>query len=125
MSDFEQKIAKVRRAYIGFEDHGFLTVTLDFDYGGAGQGLGSRAFGLDSEKPADRDKWRDGHAMGMDCIRRLLLACGVESWDRIVGRTVLVTANWTEITRIDPLPTETGTPFDIREWVDSYAEAVA
>jgi hypothetical protein len=122
MSDTEQKIAKARSTFIGFEDHGFLTATVDFDYGGAGQGLGGRAFGSMNEEDG---RWANGHAMGMDYIRRLLLAFGVDSWEQIRGRTVLVTCTWTEIQRIDPLPTEKGEPFDIVEWAESWKRATA
>lgn len=121
MSDFEEKIAKVTSSFIGFEDHGLLSVSLTFDYGGSSQGIGHRAFGSSSEETDEADKWRLAHEMGMDFVRRLMLACGVETWESIKGRTVLVTCSWTEITRIAPLPTERGVPFDISDWVESYA----
>lgn len=120
----EQKIAKVRSSFIGFEDHGILSVSLDFDYGGAGQGIAHRCFGS-SDESRDPDGWKVGHEMGMDFIRRLLLAFGVDRWDKIVGRTVLVTASWSEIHRIDPLPTEKGEPLDIDAWAADFKAALA
>jgi hypothetical protein len=115
----EQRIAKVRSMVLGFEDHGILTATVDFDYGGAGQGIGARCFGSHDES-RDPEGWRRGHEMGMDFVRRLLLACGVSEWDRLKGRTVMVTCTYSEILRIDPLPTEGGEPFDIEAWADSW-----
>lgn len=121
MSDTKQKIGKIIGSFIGFEDHGLLSVSLTFDYGGSVQGIGHRGFGSASEETGkDPDAWRLPHEMGMDFIRRLLLACGVSEWERIVGRMVFVTADWTSIKRIDPLPTEKGRAFDIEDWVESY-----
>jgi hypothetical protein len=123
MSESEQRIAKIERSYIGFEDHGLLSVSLTFNYGGSQQGIGHRAFGSSSE--GEPENWRLAHEMGMDFIRRLLLACGVNQWERIVGRTVLVTCDFTSIGRIDPLPTEKGTSFDIEAWADSFSGVTA
>lgn len=116
----EQRIAKIESTFLGFEDHGILTAFVRFDYGGAGQALGPRCFGSTNEGD-EPEKWWDGHAAGMDFIRRVLLACGVDQWEHLKGRTVLVTATYTEIQRIDPLPTERGEPFDITAWAEHEA----
>lgn len=120
----EQKIAKIESTFIGFEDHGLLSVSLGFDYGGSGQGIGHRVFGS-SDESRDPEGWRRGHEMGMDFIRRLLLACGVNQWERLKGRTVLVTGDWTSITGIAPLPTERGEMFDIAAWAEEWKAATA
>ena len=111
----EQRIAKVVDSFIGFEDHGWLSVSLTFDYGSARQGLAHRIFGSASEDPS-KSKWDAAHAGGMDYLRRLLLALGVDRWEQVKGRTVLVTCDHTSIDRIDPLPTEHGKAFDIAAW---------
>lgn len=116
--DRTPQIAKITDSFIGFEDHGLLTVSLTFDYGGSMQGIGHRAFGSSSED--DSSKWRLPHEMGMDFIRRLLLACGVSEWSAITGRTVFVTSDWTKVYRVEPLPTENGAAFDIDEWAESF-----
>jgi hypothetical protein len=119
MSTPERQIGKITSTFIGFEDHGILSVSLHFDYGSAAQGIGHRCFGSHDES-RDPEGWRRGHEMGMDFIRRLLLACGVNQWEKLKGRTVFVTRDWTEIQKIEPLPTERGQPFDIVEWADSF-----
>lgn len=121
-NDREQRIAKIDSSFIGFEDHGLLTVTLGFDYGSSHQGIGGRAFGSMTED--EPEKWQLGHEMGMDFIRRLLLACGVDQWERIKGRTVFVTCDWSNVYRIDPLPTEKGEAFDIEAWAESFTARV-
>lgn len=115
MAYYEQKIAKITDTFLGFEDHGILTAFVTFDYGSSGQSLGPRSFGSQDES-RDPDGWEEAHASGMDYVRRLLLACGVDRWEQLKGRTVLVTASHTDIARVEPLPTERGKTFDIGEW---------
>lgn len=115
----EKQIAKAKSTFIGFEDHGLLSVSIEFDYGGGGQSIALRPFGCRDESK-DPDAWRRSHEMGMDLIRRLLLVFGVERWEQIPGKTVFVTATWSEIQKIEPLPTEMGLALDLIDWAKSY-----
>lgn len=109
----EQQIAKITDTFLGFEDHGLLTASVTLTYGGASQSIGHRCFGSVDESRSD---WSRSHERGMDFVRRLLLACGVNRWEQLKGRTVLVTATHCEVQRVDPLPTEHGESFDIVAW---------
>ena len=120
MSEYEEKIAKIEYADILYEDHGFLTVLIQFNFGGSVQSIPPRIFGLQDEKAEKFDQHRLGHEMGMDFIRRILNVCGVDKWSQVVGRTLLVTSSWTDISKLAPLPTERGEAFDMKEWAESY-----
>lgn len=116
-----KKIAKVRSARLGTEDHGIWTAWLDLDYGGAGQGAGG--YGLDNPKKDASGKFlgRVGTAFGMHFVMRLCEACGVDEWSKLTGRTVYALFKgdtWgTRVEGIAPLPMEAGKPF----WFDECA----
>lgn len=101
---------------LGYEDHGTMTVYLTVDYGGACQGIGG--YCLDSyDRKADR---RAGTRMGLEFIMGVLKACGVESWERVQGRTIFVIVednSWNaKVIGLAPLPTERGEEFLFEPW---------
>jgi hypothetical protein len=110
-----REIAKVRTAVLGWEDHGILAVAVDFDFGGSGQGIGGYA--LDEPVHDEHGKFvkRVGTAYGMEFVARVMRACGVDEWSKVVGRTVFAIRDgdgWgAKIVGIAPLPTEPGEPF--------------
>jgi hypothetical protein len=117
-------IAKIERTHLGYEDHGILTAGLHMSFGGSGQLVGG--YGFDS--PPDRDAGetrRKGTAFGCEWIARCLRACGVDAWEKLVGRTVYVLRNepYGQPVGIEPLPTEKGERFMFRELADEYEEA--
>jgi hypothetical protein len=93
-----QEIAKVRHTTLGYEDHGIFTAWIHFDMKGGGQGFGGHVL---------RGEW------GMQYLQRILSACGVDSWEKLPGRTVFVLRKTTlgPIIGIEPLPTEPGETF--------------
>lgn len=111
----EKRIAKITSTSLGFEDHGIFTTWLHVDYGGSCQGIGGRAFavpGLDGAPPV-----ATGGAFG-DYIIRVLRACGVREWDRLVGRTIYAlfddgdgASMHDQPIGIENLPTENGETF--------------
>ena len=92
-----REIARIESTHLGFEDHGILTAFLQVTYGGAGQGIGGYAI----------------TPVAGPYIERTLQACGVDRWERLVGRTVYVVTDKPSgrVLGIEPLPTETGKPF--------------
>ena len=116
-----EKIAKVESTFLGVEDHGILTAYVHVSYGGSGQGLGG--YGFDQYDPLTKE--RRGSAYGTEWIRRFLVAAGVDSWEKLVGRTFYVLTEgggWNDqVLGIRPLPTERGKEFlfkSIREFAD-------
>ena len=96
------QIAKITETFIGYEDHGHLTIILRLNYGGTSQGagnydLGTRAF----DSKGELDRWIKG------CLR----ACGVDEWNKIRGRTIMALSEEGLVRAIKPLPTESGSVF--------------
>lgn len=108
---FTESIAKVESTFLGVEDHGIFTAMVHVSYGGSGQGIGGYA--LDTY--VESTKERRGTDYGMEWIRRFLNAAGVDSWEKLVGRTFIVLKDgdeWTgKVVGIKPLPTEKGKQF--------------
>lgn len=113
----EVEIAKAESTMLGVEDHGILTCFVHMKMGGSGQGAGG--YSLDSNikhtifKGYNSPDDRVGLTYGMEFVRRLIQAFGVDNWEDIPGRTVFVLREqpWGPIKGIRPLPTEEGTEF--------------
>lgn len=107
-----ERIAKIERTHLGYEDHGIFTLYLHVSYGTSGQGVGG--YSLDAP-PADSGRKRQGTAYGMEHIIRVIRACGVGSWEEVQGRTIIVYTDgddWNaKVVGIGPLPTEPGEKF--------------
>lgn len=118
-----ETIAKVTKAWLGVEDHGHLTFLVSLDMGKSGT-VTAGAYSLDTYDKAN--KRRVGTAGGMEMIRRLLLAFGVTSWDRIVGRTVFVLREsdslHSPVLGFRPLPTETGESLMFQDVVNQFQD---
>ncbi len=84
MSD-EIKNAVIKSARIDTEDRGFLTVWLDLDYGGSGQGFGGYSLYLPKSFTHHEIKSFAGHFMF-----RVMEIAEVGRWDRLVGKTIRV-----------------------------------
>ena len=95
------RIAKITHTRLGFdEDIHIFTPWLTVDYGGDGQNIGGIIL-----RGAETDRW----------LRGVLVACGVDSWEEIKGRTIHVIADDdtynARVIGIQPLPTEPGERF--------------
>lgn len=118
--EYLKEIAKVESTFLGIEDHGILTATVGFKLG-SGSYQSTPGYGFDvyngeraDPKPApEYPQDRVGSRFGMEFIRRLLEAFGVDEWDKIRGRTVYVLREepYGFIKGIEPLPTEGGKRF--------------
>jgi len=110
-----EQIAKIRKAYFGVEDHGLLACYLDFDFGGSGQGTGGHCLDEPIHDESGKFLRREGTAYGMQFLAAVMRAAGVDSWDKLEGRTVYALRDhegWGgQIIGIAPLPTETGEEF--------------
>lgn len=121
----EKRIAKIENTHLG-EDHGVLTAYLFVDYGEGGkQGIG----GYSLDRYNRETEQRVGTAYGCEFIRRLMLACGVSTWEKLSGRTVYAICNRAEpagfghkVIGIEPLPTEPGEPFIFSELAAEFSE---
>lgn len=110
--DFPHKrLARIESTMLGIEGHGILTAMLHVTYGGSMQGVGGLALDEWSEK---RNR-RIGHRTCGEFILGVLRACGVDSWERVKGRTLFVLldsgAFQARPVGLAPLPTEPGEVF--------------
>lgn len=83
----ETKNAIIESASLSFGDRGFLDCSLMLDYGGSGQGFGGYVLYLPKSWAHHELKSVAGHF-----IFRVLEVAGVESWDKLKGRTIRVKA---------------------------------
>lgn len=84
------KVARVASTHLGGEDHGILTAYLHCE--GDGWGIGVGGYGLD-EPYQDADGKHAGRrptAYGFDHVVQLYRTVGAESWEKVVGRELLV-----------------------------------
>jgi hypothetical protein len=113
-----ERIAKIERTFLGYEDHGILTAILHCSYGTTSQGIG--LYALDAY-----DEVTKGRKPTTDCgrfVQGILQACGTDSWEKVKGRTIIVmfdSDDWNaRPIGIRPLPTEDGKPFYFKEGTD-------
>jgi hypothetical protein len=81
----ETKNAIIESASLSTGDRGFLDCWLALDYGGSGQGFGGYVLYLPKSYSHHELKSVAGHF-----IFRVLEIAGVESWDKLKGRTIRV-----------------------------------
>lgn len=81
----ETKNAIIESASLSTGDRGFLDCWLTLDYGGSGQGFGGYVLYLPKSYSHHELKSVAGHF-----IFRVLEIAGVESWDKLKGRTIRV-----------------------------------
>jgi len=75
MTEWVKKTAKVKSAFLGIEDHGILSMNLDFDFGSGGQGTGH---------------YNLQNANGGPLIKAILETFAVDEWKQIPGHVVNV-----------------------------------
>lgn len=115
-----EKIGRIENTFLGVEDHGIMTFILYFDFGGLRQGFGS--LGLDNY---DKEQGRNiGTAAGMDAVMQIIKACGVESWEKVKGKTMYALydreGHGETIKGIKALSFEEGGTFLIEKWREQW-----
>ena len=83
------QIGTIRSTALGYEDHGILTASLTVEWPGGGVSVG----GFVLDEPRDREAkeyTRVGTAYGLDHIIRIIETVGVEKWEDLVGKQVIV-----------------------------------
>lgn len=77
----------IRSTFLGREDHGFLTFTLNCE--GTNSGIGVGEYTLDSA-PATPGGNRVPTAQGMALVYEVIATAGVDSWEKLPSTKVLV-----------------------------------
>lgn len=84
------QIGTIKSTQLGVQDHGVMTATLNVEWSGGGIGVGG--YTLDSPRKDDNGKFlgRIGTAYGLDHVMRLLETVGVDRWEQMPGKQVIV-----------------------------------
>lgn len=84
------RIGTIRRTALGTQDHGIVSATLHVEWHGGGIGAGG--YCLDGSRKDDNGKHlgRFGTAYGLDHIMRILETVGVDRWEDLPGKQVIV-----------------------------------
>lgn len=110
------ELGKVTSAEILIEDHGCLTFTILFDFGGSGQCFGGIALDTwDAEKNR-----RVGTAGGADLLLRVMRLFGVEKWSQIKGRVAEVSRTNGLIDRVRMPRFEGGNELSLSDWRNEW-----
>lgn len=109
MADSLKEIAKIKRAEVELEDHGILTLTIEFDGGGWGQ-CAPQHFLKSEGGPAWIEAW--------------LKAVSVRKVSDLVGKTVFVLYKepYGAIVGIENLPTERGSTLMFESFWKEYKD---
>jgi hypothetical protein len=81
--------AKITSTKLGIEDHGIMTFWLFLEWNGGGVGFGGYALDEWQGERTSSGK-RVGIGMGMDCIMEIMRIVGVENWEDIKGKHIVV-----------------------------------
>lgn len=88
----EIRNAVIESAIITKEERGFLDAWLTLDYGGSGQGFGGYALYLPKSFSHHAIESVAGHF-----LFRVMEIAGVESWEKLKGRTIRVKCEHTKV----------------------------
>ena len=88
------QIGVIRRTSLGYGDRGAFTADLSIEWSGGGVSVGG--YVLDTKQPGvdagggSRVRDREGTAFGLDHIIWILRTVGVDRWEQLVGKEVIV-----------------------------------
>lgn len=81
----EKELGVITETFLGHEDHGIFTFVLFIDFGSSGQGFGIYCLSYRPNGDTEHYSPLIGEAIGKICS-----AVGVDSWEKLKGRTVYV-----------------------------------
>lgn len=88
-NEYGGQVGVIKSTSLGYEDHGILTASLVVEWPGGGVSVGG--FCLDEPRGREgKDYSRKGTAYGLDHIIWILDTVGVDRWEALVGKTVVV-----------------------------------
>lgn len=83
-------LARIDSTAFGTEDHGIVTAFLHCSWKGGGISVGG--YGLDTPAKDENDRFlkREGTGYGLDHLMAIMAVVGVDRWEKIPGREVIV-----------------------------------
>ena len=86
-----RELAKIVSTFLGVEDHGIFTATLQIRYeGGGGQGIGGYALDEPVRDADDKFVGRVGTAEGAEFVKKTIDTVGASSWEDLPGKMLYV-----------------------------------
>lgn len=79
-------LAKIDKTMLGYEDHGVLTAYLHCSWPSGGVGVG----GYNLDRYRENEGTRVATAYGLDQLAQMMKTAGVDSWEKLPGRQVIV-----------------------------------
>jgi len=86
--EYGGQIGTIKATHLGFEDHGIMTADLVVEWQGGGVSVGG--YCLDSFDRSTTPASRRGTAYGLDHIIQIMRTVGVEKWEELKGKQVIV-----------------------------------
>jgi hypothetical protein len=84
------QIGTIRSTRFGYEDHGILTADLTVEWPGGGIGVGGYALDTPKKNADGEHVGREGTAFGLDHIVQIMRAVGVQKWEDLKGKQIMV-----------------------------------
>ena len=99
---YEAEIGKIESTFLGIEDHGILTFIIHIDFEGSHQGAGT--YSLDQYDSKKGKTIGTPHMAAV--IRSILETVGVDTWEKLPGKSVVVLRDkpWDTIRGLTNLP---------------------
>lgn len=88
-NEYGGQIGTIKSTALGWEGHGILSASLMIEWKGGGVSVG----GFCLDEPVDRESGnyeRKGTAYGLDHIMWIMKTVGVDQWEALVGKQVIV-----------------------------------
>ncbi|WP_159795770.1 hypothetical protein [Puerhibacterium puerhi] len=83
-------IGTIKSTSLGMEGHGVWVAFLHTEWLGGGVGVGGYVLDTPQEAAEDEHKRRIGTAFGMDHVMQIVETVGVDTWEQLTGRQVIV-----------------------------------
>ena len=99
----EERNAVIEGTMLGLEDHGIMSFYLYVDYGGSRQGAGGYALDSPVKDSEGHFLRREGTALGMALIVRILEVVGVDKWEDLKGKSIRVRADDSKVYEVGHL----------------------
>jgi hypothetical protein len=124
---YEGAIGTIKSTRFGYEAHGVLTAMVDVTFPGGGIGVGGFVLDVPAE-PGNYKAGRRGTAYGLDHLIRIMETVGVDRWEDLPGKQVIVlyagTAGWGGMS-VGIASTTTGKVLVLKEHAETWKSAEA
>ncbi len=127
----KEELGLIRKAFLGYEEHGLFTFQIEFDFGVSMQGFGNYVIGVKKGNSEFHHPYGEStdirNIYGAEALMRLLDAVGVNSWDELVGRECWVRRNSEGIIEEVEAPAyrKHSGAFNIKEFFDEKKKQVS